>query len=335
LLQGDLQSSETNLQTYETVLTDSLRKAIEHPLSRENKFFKHLQNWVAEKEKPDYSLIKKYAEHMTIEAYPQEIELIQAISEFYQLKNVEAFVIYGEKANEITAYEETKPFISIGSQFINSPSELLMSKNELAFALASELSNLVFKSTQITASDIWKGASKKGLFLVDTLLSIIPAAGFLGNSLKSFQLMDKFADLLNKVNKFGNIGQTGIDVLQNIERLKKQWSEENKSNSDILLSSRLLQINADRLGLLCSGDISASISAMLKMQQNCQTISDRIKTKGLLNLLNEKDNNNMPVHKDFAIRIASLFAFYLSDDFDILFKEIHKRPEDLSPVFFK
>ena len=335
IIDGKLTIESLDYNPLYAVLSEKWQKQIEHPLSSKNKLFSNLQAWLVEKDKSDHSIIKKYAEIFDSEKYTEQAKVLNNLAEFYELKDLDAFVIYGEKSNDITAFEDKKAFITIGKQYLSKDSPLFLSNNEFAFALSAELSNLYFKSTHITSNDVWKGASKKGLFLVDALLSVIPAAGFLSSTFKNIQKIDQLSGIISRIQKVGDLSKTGINVLQNVNKLTKRSKEESNTNNEILLSSRLLQINSDRLGLLASGDILSAFTALLKQHQNYEILSERIKENGLISLLNEKNEKSSLKHKDFAIRIANLFSFYLSDEYDDLYKKLHQKPDELPPVYFK
>ncbi len=335
LLQGHVPENLPLYSPVHAILDEKLQKKIEHPLSSKNKLITQIQTWLAEHKETPVDVIKKYGEPFDTQKYPLQQAILENLKSFFDIPKLDVFVVYGEKAAEITAFEDKIPFLTIGHTFLLPDSELLYSDLEFTFAMAAELSNLYIKSTFITSSDVWKGAAKKGLYLADTLLSIIPAVGILTQSLQHIQKLDKLVGLIQRIEKLKHLGKSGLDIIQQLQKLKLYKPNEAEPITEILLSSRLLRINADRMGLLACGSISHSLSAILKQHQNYSDMKSNINNSSLLVFLNEKDKKGDWKHIELAIRIAALFSFFLSEEYEQLFKELHQNPENAALVFFK
>ncbi len=335
ILKGKIEVKNTDYNKITKILDEKLSQRIEHPLSSENKLISKLQNWLAPAEQQDLKTIKQYAENLKPEKQPQISAIIENLRHFYQIENIESYISYGKKASEITVFDDKPPFLLIGRDLIDAESKRNLHNNEFAFVAAMELSSLYFDNSRLTSSDVWKGLTQKGFFIAETLLTIIPAAGAISSGLKNLQKMEKISQWATTIGNIGLWGQNGISVLKSIHPVLEKLGKRETNEVEILFSSRLVQINADRLGLLAADDIAAALNGILKTHENYEAINERITKNGLINFLNEKDSAGKLKQKDLALRIAALFSFYFSDEFDRLSEFIRQENEESPKIFYK
>jgi len=323
ILKGEwIETKEDNFY-FTQILDYKTAKKIEHPLASQNKLLTKLQKWLIYNEKENFELIKQYAENFDEKKYPVYKSVLDKITRFYGIDKAEAYIGYGQKSTEFNIFDNKTPFLLIGKNFLEENNILKLTTKEFAFLAALEYANLFLGYSYITSSDIWKGATQKGIFVADTLLSIIPFTGVLGSVLKNASKMEKISKWAMQMEKIGQWGQSGIAIFKSSVGIVEKASQNKET--ELLLQSRLMQINADRLALLVAGDIVSAFSAILKTHYDYDAIKQRISTTGLIAFLSEKTTDGKLKQRDFALRMAALASFYLSNEFDYWFSFFRKK----------
>ncbi len=87
----------------------------------------------------------------------------------------------------------------------------------------------------------------------------------------------------------------------------------------------MLQLTADRSGLLFTGDLKSAIRTIFLTSKTYSQEFDVANRYGINEFLLSKDNNGNYKNQELAIRFASLFSFYLSDDYEDLRKILIKK----------
>jgi len=323
--------SEEDIYTdeiYNSLKRKDIEDRLRHPAMRNASTLNNFQTWIATVKIPDYSIIKSYAEPLNIKNYPELNNIISDIKIALELEKVEPFISRGDKSVGITSFEAEIPFIIIGGEHLNKDSQYHLTSNEFKFALGLELAHLFFKHSRITANDVWRGAMDKSIFLVDALLSILPVVGILGKSFSYFEKLSSFAGFLQKTEKITNItsksqvilNSTGqaVNLYQKISKKETEMARE----QEMLAISRLMQLTADRAGLLFCGNIKAAVRSMFLVSRNYASELHVIEKYGLEKFILKQDETGNFVNQEFSLRIANLFSFYLSDDYVTLKNEI-------------
>ena len=86
-------------------------------------------------------------------------------------------------------------------------------------------------------------------------------------------------------------------------------------NEELITAHRVMQLTADRAGLLVSADLQASIRAILLLRSDHRVLLDRSLREGLISVLSERNASGEMAHQALAVRIAALFSFYLSSEY--------------------
>ena len=310
-----------------------INQQLKHPATRNGALFGSIQNWIAKVKIPDYTVIKSYSELLTPKNYPEISNIITDIKVALGLENIETYIARGDKSIGVTSFEGTPSFLIIGSKHLDSESPYYLNHSELEYAIGLELAHLYFKHSRITSTDIWRGAMDKGTWVIDAVLSVIPFIGTIGSALSKISKLNSVALFLQKTNKLQpitskskNIFSTtmqAVNVFQNVA----QKDSEKERKQELIALSRILMLTADRAGLLLTGDLKSAIRSIFitsKTYINEFQIADRY---GINEFLLKKNEKDLYKHHDLAIRFASLFAFYISDEYKNLRSIIIKNIE--------
>jgi hypothetical protein len=243
------------------------------------------------------------------------------------LENIEVYISHGDKSIGITSFESVPQFLIVGGDHLNRESPNYLNKNELRFAIGVELAHLYFKHSRITSSDVWKGAFEKGYFIVDSLLAFFPAVGMFSKSLQGIGRLNQISSFLQKTEKIGKVSSRSRDILKSSEQIvdiyKSKFTdgkEKDERNMEFLATSRIMQLTAHRCALVLSKDLKSAIRAMFLVSKNYYTELPVVEKYGLKEYLLKQNDNGTFRHQELAIRLADLFSFYLSDEYENLSK---------------
>jgi hypothetical protein len=314
---------------YKPLDKSQIEKYIKHPASRPNGIFSNFQKWLASAKIPDLSVLKSYTEKLSAQKYP---ELSSAIADIKYALNIEALEVYiahGEKSVGISSFESNPQFLVVGGDHLDKNSPHYLNPSELRFAVATELAHLYFKHARITSSDLWKGAFEKGYFVVDALLSIFPAVGMFSKSLMTVGKLTQISDFLQKAEKLGKISARSRDIVKSSEQVVSIYNSkfstdknENKVEMELLAASRIMQLTAHRCALVFTKDLKAGIRSMFLISRRYYTELPVIEKYGLRDYLLKQDEKGNFRHQELAIRLADLFSFYLSEDYEIMVEKL-------------
>jgi len=328
LLQADGLKISTNgydKAHLENIDKELINSHLQHPAERKGKLMDKLQTWVAKEKLPDFSIIKAYSDLLNPLSYPDVFAMLADACYVFGLEGVEAYIAHGKKSLGITAFEAKPSFLVVGNQHLNRNSPHYMSPLELLFAMASELAHLYFKHSNISTNDLWAGAKDKGLFMFDTILALVPLAGVLPKALNRISKLNAVNEFLRKAEKIGSLTSKSKDLinssLQVVDFYKgfsKKMTSKDKKEQELLAISRLMQLTADRAGLVFTDDITASVRAIFLKSDSYRQYLPFIERHGIHELLLQKNKNGTYKHIEIAIRLSALFSFYLSEEFDVI-----------------
>lgn len=303
----------------------TIEENIKHPFARKGGSFSSIQTWLAKVEIPDYSIVKSYSEPLTTKNYPEINNIVTDIKVALNLVGVETYIARGDKSIGITSFEGNPPFLIIGGEHLDEESPYYLTYNELKFVVGVELAHLYFKHSRVTSTDVWRGAYHKGTFVFEAVISILPVVGFLGKSLNYIGKLNSLAQLLQKSEKISIVTSKSQEVITtttqavNIYKKATKKDEKVQKEQELLAVSRILQLTADRAGLLFCDDMKSAIRAIFLSSKTYASELSVVERYGLSEfLLQKSDEEDIFIHQDLAIRFASLFAFYLSDEFIVL-----------------
>lgn len=322
-----------NTIPYEEILYKKLKKTeildnvVPHCFKNATGFFDSLNSFIATIKQPDYDAVISFSDKLTSINYPNIYKDITNICYALNIDIPECYIGRANYANTVIGVEGKPPYLIVGVNFINTSSPNALNYNELKFLIAIELAHIYFEHSKITSTDVWRGAAEKGFSIVSAVLTLLPFAGSLGNILGNFSNIERYSKILNNVEKATNVVEKGQNILEageklNISLLPKNENDKNK-NQELLITSRLMEIIADKVALLFSNDIEAAIKTIVMSLPSYEKELPIIKKYGLYNFLERVDDNGEFIYQETIIRIRSLCSFYLSNTFEILKEKLY------------
>jgi len=299
-----------------------IEKNLRHPASRKDGSFANIQKWLAKVEVPDYSMIKSYSEQLSPKKHPRLNQIVIDIKYALSIENLEIYVSRGDKSVGINGFEGEPSFLIVGGDHLDKESPHYLGYKELKFSVAVEMAHLYFKHSRITSTDVWRGAIDKGYWVLDTALTIIPIAGLFGKSLQGISKLNTISSILQKADKLDGISQNSKGIItattQAVEVYNSKMSKEKETSKEkqLMATAHVMQLTADRTALILTEEINAAIRAMFLISKRYYTELPVIEEYGLRDFLLKTDEKGNFTHQDFAIRLANLFAFYLSDEYN-------------------
>lgn len=324
ILSKPLQKTNTSISpAYNILPKESIEKTLHHPISKKKKRIYNFQKWLSKIETEDYAKIRQFAEEITEKTRPELYRNIIQVIESMQISYVELFVSKGRKATGITSYEGNPNFIIIGSKHLNKNSEYYLNPAETAFIIASEASHIYFKHTKLSSSDIWRGTADKGMLFADSLINIIPYSGYISKYTKNITSLNALSTFLSKSEKLKSISKA-LKESKKIDQYYKKIIPVSKKSSEkqkLLAASRIMQYTADRTGIVFSGNLQDSITAIIKTSPIYGTkINSIYETQFIEQII----NSSIISDKELSLRISNLFTFYLSDEYKTIRKLLIK-----------
>ncbi len=310
-----------------TPLPDSLiNKRIRHTSFTKKTTLYSFQKWISKIAEEDYFALKNYSERVRPEEHGELFRMLSNTFEVFGLNNVEFFISKGERNKEIIGYEGNPPFLLIGSVFLDETSPFYMNMNELQYAVAAEAAHIYFKHTKLTSKDVWRGLVSKGSLFADTALTLIPAAGFLTKNLKNIPKLNLLTNLFQHTASGIAGGKTAYETAMRFSEYygKKEKPGEEKQNN-LIAVSRLMQYTADRAGLLLCGNLKSAVKNVLLSQDFENNPFDEIEKTSLKEFLLKQNSDGTYKNNKTAARIANLYSFWFSEDYELLRKALEKK----------
>ena len=298
-------------------LGDALLDGIlRHPATRrDSPFLARLQTLLASVPVPDVSLLRDYCEQVTAPPHGAAVRAFADAQRALGLGDLLAYVSRGAKGVGVRAYEGRPPFVLIGGQHLTA-GDFELSEAELRFALGAELAHLRYGHSRVTSSELWNGALDKGKQGVELALGLVPV-------LRGWALADKAMRVTSRVPI--PAVQRVVDAAQQLQRRvllstlrpPAAGQEDGLSmlNETLVVAHRMMQLTADRAGLVIAGDVQASLRAMFLLRRDYRAELTVVERRGLAAVLGQRADDGHIAYQDLAIRVAALLAFYLSDEY--------------------
>jgi hypothetical protein len=297
-----------------------LHERLRHPAAREGHVLEKLQTLLASIDAPDHAALRSYGEWLGQEHQAAWMALADA-SVALGMKSVGAFVSRGDKAVGIRAYEGSPSFLVLGGRHLEPASAFYLHPWELRFSIAAELCHLRFGHTRVTTRDVWLGALHKSRIGVDLMLGMIPV-------LKGVKLIDRIEKILERYKK-GPVGRVmkGLDLAERTVNRVRGTSAPKRPPKEQLVAAphdkliaahRVMQLSADRAGLLLAGDLGAAIRAIFKESHEGLSELPVAERHGVAKALARRADDGEPMHRELALRVSSLISFFLSHEHQLL-----------------
>jgi hypothetical protein len=295
---------------------------IQHPLARQGgALLGRLQALLASVPSPDHGVLRDYCERLSSSRHAAAARALTDAALALGVEQVEAYISRGAKGIGLRAYEGSRPFVLIGGKHLDGEDGYVMTEAELRFAVGAEVAHVRYGHTRVTSSEVWAGALSKSWQSLDFALGVLPA-------LHGLKFVDRVEKLTSKLPT-----ETVRRILESLasatepSALDPALAAANESvlsrlNEELVAAHRVMQLTADRAGLLLAGDISAAVRAMLLVRGDYRELVAPIESAGLDALLSMRTPDGKIAHQDLAVRIAALSAFYLSDDYVRLSHEL-------------
>ncbi|HYO93261.1 MAG TPA: hypothetical protein VER33_02065, partial [Polyangiaceae bacterium] len=88
-------------------------------------------------------------------------------------------------------------------------------------------------------------------------------------------------------------------------------------NEELIVAHQLVQLTADRAGLVACANLRAALRAMLLSRSDYRVLLETSSERGLVPALTERERTHLGF-SDLHTRVRALVAFYLSPDFEAL-----------------
>ncbi len=308
----------------ETISASLDKNLLTHPFLRKNGAFSDIPKWVSKMKQADNSDLKTFGTIISESNHNQVFTIVNKLKKYFNMPDIEAYIAGGTKGNQIVGYESVPSFIMIGEQFVNPTSPLMLSEQELTAAIASELSLIKHNFHRITSSEHWQNAADNDTLFIDNLCAEFHPASLPDHIAEN---INRHLDFQNAVNSERTANSSG-DIFGCVQAVAKFYANTTtQSKTDLvyykmLAVMRLLTANADRYALIFTNDISVVMASVLKSVRGYNSVLAEYQQNTLAEILDKADSKGQFLRQQLALRIAELFRFYLSDEYDKILSEL-------------
>lgn len=304
---------------------ETIEQVLRHPLSRRGHALGALSGLLAEVEVPDESALRAYCERLGSTREDAHDSLTAAMTAL-SVEKCTVYVSRGDKSVGLRSYEGDDPFLLVGAEHLDERSPRYLGPAEMRFALGAELAHLRFGHSRVTSTDIWVGALSKSKKSFDTVAGLLPAWRLLKVAEKASTLASYYQDGTVEwaLKRLGRL--TGWDPFGTPEADKRLGADP----EDLIAAARVMQLTADRTGLLLCGDLHAAVRAVCLTHEGYASVLEDADERTMASVLAERDDEGKPVRQTLAIRTAAMIAFHLSEEWDALRAELLSRTGELS-----
>lgn len=347
--------------------TEHLDDVVRHPAARSEGVVGWVQGWLAKQRTPDVATLKNYCERLSPKRHPHAIDAITCASAAMGMPSCEAYISHGELAHGLRAYEDAPAYLLIGGAHLYDEDADYLRPAELRHAVGSEVAHLKFGHARVTSGEVWDGTAHKmgqALDLAATALSLgaLAPVGKVLESKHTHKLLTSIFNptTLSRIYRTGDGAKTvatvGSDVTRVIRRnadgigkARAVTQAMDKVRSlgrgdgrmrpslgvephQLVVAHQVMQLTADRAGLMLSGDVRASVRAIFLTGASHLPELAVAQEHGLGSALSRRDSDGQILNQDLAIRVGALLAFYLSDDYATLRAALQAPPPADEPA---
>ncbi len=293
-----------------------IETALSHPLARgQGSLVVGVQKLIALAPEPDQVALSDYCEALNPSEQPEASRALAAARLAFALPTLHAYVSRGKKSIGLRGYEGDTPYILLGKAHLDRASPYAMSEAELFFAFGAEALHLKLGLTRVTSSDVWAGAFAHTKGGVELLLGLLPFV-------KGIPLGAGVTKVLERIPEPAL--RKGLDALIRFERGQRKPARPGSSegalslvNENLVAAHRLMQMSADRAGLLLCGDLRSSLRGLLLVRPDYRSLLDAMEQRDLVSVLALGEGQET-MRADLIVRVAALLEFYTGDDYLVL-----------------
>ncbi|HJL01478.1 MAG TPA: hypothetical protein RMH85_25900 [Polyangiaceae bacterium LLY-WYZ-15_(1-7)] len=272
---------------------DALR-LLRHPIGRSDAFLATVQTLVAAADVPDPSALRAYCARLE----PGDAREVFAAAARALDVTAEVYVSRGERTFGCRAYDDRSgAFVLLGGDHLAPDAPRRLGPRGLAFAFGAELAHLRFGHARVSATEVWRGALEVGASSFDLLLGVMPV-------LRSWKL----GEHLGTVTGFFKDG-----LVAKAKGALGGGANESLAASEVIAAQRLMQLRADRVGLVLAGALAPALRAMLAMAPG--DALERAMNEGVGAALSARGEGGELRFPGLALRASALIAFWLDPDF--------------------
>ena len=159
------------------------------------------------------------------------------------------------------------------------------------------------------------------------LLTVLPFVGNIGKIFGNIASVEKYGKIINRVEQVASVADKGQGIMDVSEKFNFNIFNKNKmqanDSQNLLITSRLMEIVADKVALLFCDDSKAAVKGLLVGTHTFEQDHHIISQYGVEAFLARTNEAGEFVHQELIIRLKSMCAFYLSDTFENLKKQLH------------
>ncbi|MED5373065.1 MAG: hypothetical protein VX899_18750 [Myxococcota bacterium] len=331
---------------------------LRHPAARSEGTLSWLQGWLARQKRPDAVTIKNYCERLSPQRHKPAVRALTQSVSALGLPGVEAYISHGELAHGLRAYHDDPHYLLIGGAHLYDEDADYMRPAELRFAVGAEMAHIRFEHTRVTSGEVWDGTVDKLSSALDiaatalTLGSYAPVGKVLESktthkllsslfSPTTLQRIYKGTDGAKAITTVGGDftqalkkGADGAGRAQTLSIAAKGAMERVRGvgvaapaggrsslgvdEQKLIVAHRVMQLTADRVGLVLCGDIRSAVRALFLSSARYLPELAIAEEHGLDHALQRRDSEGRILHQDLAIRVGALISFYLSAEYEAL-----------------
>ena len=290
--------------------------SLSHPLARgQGSLVASAQKLIAQTPEPDHAALSDYCEALDSDEQPAAKRALDAARLAFSLPSLHAYVSRGKKSIGLRGYEGKSPYILLGKAHLDASSPFRMSEAELHFAIGAEALHLKLGQARLTSNEVWAGAFARTKGGVELVLTLLPLLKGLPLAISASKYLEKIPEPALR---------RGLDALLRFERTQRKAVDPHAApsvlshvNENLVAAHRLMQMSADRAGLLLSGDLQSSLRALLLVRPDTRTLLDAIVERDLVSVLIETEGDSA-LRADLVVRVAALLDFYVAEEYATL-----------------